>query len=86
MPTPELIEAMGRLLAFVRGEGRDPASFSITPRLAVTSDSTDWIGTARDLQGAGATDIALGTPPSVQGPEALETVIKAKETLAKELG
>lgn len=75
------------LLGYVREEGRDPATFGISARLAATPDSADqWLAEAKRLRDAGATDLTITSPPGATPEQGAAAMIAVKEAIEPALG
>ena len=86
-PMVDPTEPMMRLRGFLKEAGRDPATFLLTARVTAGPEGpAGWVEAAKRLQGVGATHLAIGAPPDLAPPQALERIIEAKKVLAAELG
>lgn len=86
-PLGDPTEAMPRLRQYLTEAGRDPASFKLGARLTAGADGpAAWVAEARRLQQVGVTDLAIGAPPDLPPPHALERLIEARGVLAGEFG
>lgn len=86
IPLSDPAEVFPKVQNYLRGAGRDPASFGFAGRVAAgPGGPAAWLEAARKLQSLGATQLALSTPPDVQGSAALERIIEARNVLAAEL-
>ena len=87
IPQGDPTEPMKKLREYLQEEGRDPASFSLLGRVALSPEGPQsWVAAARRLQEAGATHIGLGAAPGTPPAEALKTILEAKKVLSEELG
>jgi probable F420-dependent oxidoreductase len=86
IPLGDPAEVIPKMQGYVREAGRDPASFGFAGRVATgPGGPAAWIEAARKLQRLGVTQIAISTPPDVQGEAALKQLIDARRALAEEL-
>jgi probable F420-dependent oxidoreductase len=77
---------MPRLRELLTEAGRDPKQFGLTLRLVAGPEGPEgWVETARKLESIGATHVTVGAPPDLPPAQALERVIEARKTLAREL-
>lgn len=66
--------------------GREPGSIGFTGRvMAGPGGPSAWVESAKKLQALGATHLALGTPPDVQGADILKRLLEARQVLGAEL-
>ena len=87
IPQGDPAEPAARLQQYLKEEGRDPASFSMTGRLnAGTGTPDDWLTEARRLQSIGVTHITIGAAPDSTPQQELETALRARGELAAGLG
>jgi probable F420-dependent oxidoreductase len=85
-PIGDPTAAMPVLRQYVVEAGRDPAAFGFTGRvLAGPGGPAVWIESARKLQALGATHLAVGTPPDVQGEAVVKRLLEARQVLGAEL-
>lgn len=84
IPMGDPTEPMTRIRRFLAEEGRDPASFLLTGRLAAGPEGPDaWVKAARDLQALGATHVSIGAPPDLAAAEGLKRLLEARNALAE---
>jgi len=86
-PMGDPTDAMPRLKQYLREAGRDADSFGFTGRvMAGAGGPAAWVEAAQKLQALGATHLMLGTPPDVQGADAvLKRLLEARQALGAEL-
>jgi alkanesulfonate monooxygenase SsuD/methylene tetrahydromethanopterin reductase-like flavin-dependent oxidoreductase (luciferase family) len=87
MPLGDPTEPMVRLRQFLTEAGRDPATFSLTGRVAAGPEGADtWIKEAQRLQAVGVTDLIIGAPPDLSPSQGAARVIEVKNAIAGALG
>ena len=87
MPLGDPFTAIPKVQEYLREAGRDDAGFGFTGRVvAGAAHETEWIESARKLQGIGVTQLNLSAPPDLAGETALRRLIEARDVLATALG
>jgi probable F420-dependent oxidoreductase len=81
-PTEDAADAVERLRAFLKREGRDATAFGVDARIRAAGGVDDWVAAAQRWRSLGATHLCLnsvvrGTPARQQ----LETAIRMKRAL-----
>jgi len=87
MPMADPAEPLPRFRQYMSEAGRGGEPVSIMGRVAAGEGGPDaWVAEAKRLQGAGATHVTIGAPPDLQGEEAAQRLIQARNALASALG
>ncbi|HLZ31224.1 MAG TPA: TIGR03619 family F420-dependent LLM class oxidoreductase [Chloroflexota bacterium] len=85
-PISDPTEAVPKLKEYARAAGRDADSIGFTGRvMAGPGGPAAWVESAKKAQALGATHLALGTPPDVQGEAVLKRLLEARQVLGAEL-
>jgi probable F420-dependent oxidoreductase len=85
-PISDPTAAWPKVQQYAREAGRDPESIGFTGRvMAGPGGPGAWVESAKKLQALGATHLALGTPPDVQGEDVLKRLLEARQVLGAEL-